>query len=703
MAKESPIPRAPGTALFTGGGWLHHHSTQWPSAESETTDTSRRPGEQVLILSDPCRVLVAHTAAEVPALLGELGAEQARGRYVAGYVAYEAGAAFGLTVKTPDPLPLAWAAVYPEEAARLLSGPERSRLFEAVDTSRVARMVAAIEPRLSVSKPEFVRAIERIRELIAAGDTYQVNYTVRARFDLEVDPFDYFLALVLRQAVPYAAFLDLGDTQILSLSPELFLRRKERLLESMPMKGTRPRKDDPAADAALAEELIHSMKDRAENLMIVDMVRNDLGRVSRAGSVQVPALYSVEPYRTVWQMASTVTGRVRREAAAGEILAATFPGASITGAPKHHTMEIIADLETEPRGVYTGTVGLFLPGGDFTCNLAIRTLVHRGGSFRLGVGAGMVWDSDPLEEYEETLTKASFALPAVGSRWERLPPAQRVQAASIGLFETLLLEAPDAAARAPAQAAAEGAGAAMAGTQAEALAGTLAGAMAGADAPAVSAVRPQASRSREGSDVLSRYRHLGEHLDRMTASARELGLAFDRAEAEALLFELASAEADAAVVRLDLSAEGALRASARPLPEMPAGPVALMVSPFRTDPGDSLLTHKTTARHLYDQEWARAQACGCQDALFFNYLGRVTEGAITNVFVHLDGAWLTPPVTDGLLPGIWRAGFLRETDAEERSLSLDDLFRGDEVVIGNSVRGAMSVDTLVVNALEGLV
>ncbi len=144
------------------------------------------------------------------------------------------------------------------------------------------------------------------------------------------------------------------------------------------MKGTRPRKHEPAADAALAQELIQSEKDRAENLMIVDMVRNDLGRVSKAGSVHVPALYSVEPYRTVWQMASTVTGRVRRETAPGEILAATFPGASITGAPKHHTMEIIADLETEPRGVYTGTVGLFLPDGDFTCNLAIRTLVHRG-------------------------------------------------------------------------------------------------------------------------------------------------------------------------------------------------------------------------------------------------------------------------------------------------------------------------------------
>ena len=243
------LPRGPGTTLFTGGGWLRpqHEGEHGLSegAASPPRPSEGRPGDDILVLSDPCRILAANTADEVPALLEEIGAEQALGRYVAGYVAYEAGAAFGLTVKAPGPLPdslpLAWMAVYPAEVARRLSGPEREDLFAAVDTSRVARILAGTEPKLSVSKPEFVQAIGRIRELIAAGDTYQVNYTVRARFDLDVEPLDYFLAMVLRQSVPYAAFLDLGDAQILSLSPELFLRRKGRLLESMPMKGTRPR------------------------------------------------------------------------------------------------------------------------------------------------------------------------------------------------------------------------------------------------------------------------------------------------------------------------------------------------------------------------------------------------------------------------------------------------------------------------------
>ena len=627
-------------------------------------------------------MLIARTADEIPALLDEIGAEQARGRHVAGYVAYEAGAAFGLTVKTPNSLPLAWMAAYPAGSVQRLSERDRGRLLDDVDTSRVARMIAATEPKLSVTRQEFGRAIGRIRELIAAGDTYQVNYTVRARFDLDIDPLEYFLALVLRQPVPYAAFLDLGETHILSLSPELFLRRQGTLVESMPMKGTRPRSDSPTDDAALAQELIRSEKDRAENLMIVDMVRNDLGRVSRAGSIHVPALFAVEPYRTVWQMVSTVTGKVRRDAPPGQIMAATFPGASITGAPKHHTMEIISQLETEPRGVYTGTVGLFLPGGDFTCNLGIRTLVHERGSFRLGVGSGIVWDSDPEEEYQETLHKASFALPPAGSRWEPMPVVERVRAAAIGLFETIPLETPGAAA--PTDAAGE------VRTDRR------------APRPPEYAAQVALQEEPEKHAILSRYRHLSRHLDRLAASAIQLGLSFDRATAERELSELALATEGSVVVRLGLAVNGELQLTSRPVPEKASAPIGLMVSPFRTDPLDPLLAHKTTARYVYDEERERAQTCGCQEVIFLNLAGHVTEGAITNVFVRLGGSWVTPPVEDGLLPGIWRADFLRERRATERSLTLDELLLADEIVVGNTVRGAMRVDTLVVNSLTGI-
>jgi para-aminobenzoate synthetase/4-amino-4-deoxychorismate lyase len=166
--------------------------------------------------------------------------------------------------------------------------------------------------------------------------------------------------------------------------------------------------------------------------------------------------------------------------------------------------------------------------------------------------------------------------------------------------------------------------------------------------------------------------------------------------------DVATATAEPLVVRLELGADGTYRLTTRPVPARAPAPIALMVSPFRTDPYDSLLTHKTTARHLYDQERERAGACDCQEALFLNYFGRVTEGAITNIFARFGDAWFTPPVADGLLPGIWRADFLQTTGATERSLTLDDLLLADEIVVGNSVRGAMPVDTVVVNCLTGL-
>ncbi len=364
--------RGRGTALFAGGGaWL-------PRRPLEST-----PPGAALLFSDPCRILVADKPDDLPGLLAEVEAEQERGRYVAGYLAYEAGAVYGLTVRdpAPDALPPAWMAVYTPESLTVVPEAEWRAHLDQVEVSRVAEALARIKPELSVSREEYTEAIARVRAYIAAGDTYQVNYTVRGRFPLgapnlavpgeaaphgvpgadTIDPLDYFLALVIRQQVPYAAYLDLGDAQVVSLSPEMFLRRDGGRLESRPMKGTRPRGATHVEDVALAYELAETEKERAENLMIVDMVRNDLGRVCRAGSVRVPTLYAVEPYRTVWQMTSTVVGDVNPRATLGDIMEAMFPGASITGAPKHHTMEIIAELETEPRDVYTGAVGLLLP------------------------------------------------------------------------------------------------------------------------------------------------------------------------------------------------------------------------------------------------------------------------------------------------------------------------------------------------------
>jgi len=262
---------------------------------------------------------------------------------------------------------------------------------------------------LNVTRDEYGAAIAAIKDYIAAGDTYQVNYTCHARFAAALDPRDYFLAMVRSHPVPYAAYVNLGPAQVLSLSPELLLDKRGPHLRTKPMKGTRPRGRTPAEDAALRAELTTSLKDRAENLMIVDMMRNDLGRICEIGSVAVPILFEAEQYGTVWQMTTTVTGQLRDDLGLADIIAATLPGSSVTGAPKRRTMEIIRELEPEPRGVYCGAIGLFTSDRDFTLNLPIRTLVHRDGQYDLGIGAGIVWDSDPQSEYEETLLKSQFA------------------------------------------------------------------------------------------------------------------------------------------------------------------------------------------------------------------------------------------------------------------------------------------------------
>jgi para-aminobenzoate synthetase/4-amino-4-deoxychorismate lyase len=272
----------------------------------------------------------------------------------------------------------------------------------------------------SVDRPGFTRAIERIHEAIRAGETYQVNYTYRLHGEAYGSPVGLYRRLRARQPVAYGALMALPDaTQVLSCSPELLLRHDAGLLTARPMKGTAPRIAAPESDSETARLLSLDIKNRAENLMIVDLLRNDLGRIAQTGSVKVPALFAIEPYATLFQMTSTVNAQVRPEVGFAELLRAVFPCGSITGAPKHHTMELIAGLESTPRGLYCGAIGwIDAPRGherlgDFCLSVAIRTLTlgpEKGGlrPARLGIGAGIVLDSRADDEFEECLLKARF-------------------------------------------------------------------------------------------------------------------------------------------------------------------------------------------------------------------------------------------------------------------------------------------------------
>ena len=273
--------------------------------------------------------------------------------------------------------------------------------------------------RANFSREGYLEAVERAREYIAAGDIFQVNLSQRFEVPLPFPPYQLYKQLRRCNPAPYAAYLNFPGVQVVSASPELFLRLKGDRVETRPMKGTRPRGTEPEQDQALARELQGSIKDRAENVMIVDLMRNDIGRVCRFGTVRVPRLYTLEKYATVWQLTSTVAGRLRAGLGTVDLLRAAFPGGSVTGAPKVRAMEIIDGLEPTCRGVYTGAIGYISFHGDMELNMAIRTFVVKDGRAYFQVGGAVTYDSVAEAEYRETLDKARALFLALGL----VPPA----------------------------------------------------------------------------------------------------------------------------------------------------------------------------------------------------------------------------------------------------------------------------------------
>ena len=358
----------------------------------------RRAGRW-LLFRDPLEVLSACDIGSVRDLLRRVErAVEHGGLHAAGFVAYEAAPAFDPALRTRPPdgrLPLAWFGLY--------------RAPTPLDALPAARTMPGLADwRPTIARSDYARAIARIKGWIERGDTYQVNFTYRLRAAFSGDTWALFARLAGAQGAAYGACLDLGDHALCSASPELFFRLDGDLLTCKPMKGTAARHPLRRGDEAQAEWLRHSEKNRAENLMIVDMVRHDIGRVARVGTVTVPALFEAERYPTLWQMTSTVSGRT--DAPWADIVAALFPAASVTGAPKCRTMQIIAELETTPRGVYTGGIGFLSPGRRAQFNVAIRTAVidRRKGAAEYGTGSGVVWDSDETAEFDECRTKAAI-------------------------------------------------------------------------------------------------------------------------------------------------------------------------------------------------------------------------------------------------------------------------------------------------------
>lgn len=514
----------------------------------------------------------------------------------------------------------------------------------------------------SVSRDAFDAAIAAVHDALRAGDSYQVNYTYRLNFDVFGTPLALYRRLRARQPVRYGALIALpGGAWVVSCSPELFVEKHGDVLRARPMKGTAPRSADPREDTAAAAFLASDPKNRAENVMIVDLLRNDVSRIARTGTVKVPALFSVEPYASVWQMTSTVEAGWRGGTTFAQMLRALFPCGSITGAPKYKTMQLIDTIESTPRGLYTGAIGWLdapqdeaapagaaasdgAPGcGDFCLSVAIRTLTLEAAAVdavatsatrdaataiagrrrgTMGVGAGIVLDSVAADEYAECELKARFLTDAD-------PGFQ--------LFET------------------------TAATRADGI------------------------------------RHLDRHLARLQRSADAFGFRFD---ADALRREIdarcAALDGNGAYrMKLALAKDGTIEIVAAPLKPLPAGPVGVMLASAHgfapTRASDALLLHKTTRRAEYDRAWQAAEALGGFDMLFVNERGEVTEGGRSNLFVKLDGQWVTPPLASGVLPGVMRGVLLDDPafGAVERVVTRDDLARAQGLLLTNALRGAL--------------
>ncbi|MEZ5923134.1 MAG: aminodeoxychorismate synthase component I [Hyphomicrobiaceae bacterium] len=370
-------------------------------------DNSLDRGGLRLLFDEPAEVIVAHEPAEVGPALARIEKALGAGQHAAGFFAYELGLLLEprLAHRLPRKrdVPLLWFVIV--NRPRRLSDADCLRFLK----SRAGAHSAPRTISVSLDEKAYLSRFDIVKDMIASGDIYQLNLTFKARFEIEGPPEAHYLDLRKKQRVAYGAVVATDTFTILSSSPELFVRITDGVIETRPMKGTAARAMSIAADAEAKRILASDVKQRAENLMIVDLMRNDIGRISEIGSVEVTDLFSVETYRTLHQLTSGVRAQLEPGIGLSDWLPAIFSPGSVTGAPKVRAMELISELETEPRGVYCGAIGWLAPNGDACFNVAIRTAtIWPGGKAEMGIGSGVVWDSVGTSEYAECLLKMKF-------------------------------------------------------------------------------------------------------------------------------------------------------------------------------------------------------------------------------------------------------------------------------------------------------
>jgi len=560
----------------------------------------RALGERYTFIQ-PIKELKTRDLSEVANLLAQVESYQEQGYYVVGYVSYEAAPAF-------------------EEKLAVHTAPLLGEyllyftVHDSVETSPIPLTYEEVDLPSNwqevTSAEDYEKAIAQIHHHLRQGDTYQVNYTVQLKQDLSANPFSIYNRMVVEQEAGYNAYVEHDEMAVISMSPELFFEQNDRELTTRPMKGTTQRGVTDDEDLKEAAWLEQDPKNRSENMMIVDLLRNDMNRISEVGSEHVERLCQVEQYSTVWQMTSTIKSQLREDVDLVVIFRSLFPCGSITGAPKIATMEIIKDLEPQPRGVYCGTIGILLPNGRRIFNVAIRTIQLHQGKAIYGVGGGITWDSTWESEYREVHQKAAV-LYRKQARFQLITTGRISQ-------KQLLFE--------------------------------------------------------------------DQHLERLTKASRYFAYPFDPEELRQKIEEECQAcdSHQDSRLRITLSKSGEMKLSRQILTPLSPSFCKAKLCLQEADLNQSFTYFKTTHRpHL---------SLGEQEIIYHNVVGELLETSIGNLVLKINGKLYTPPISLGILPGIYRQHLLERGQVEEKVLTLADLNQAEAIYGCNAVRGLYELE-----------
>ena len=546
--------------------------------------------------TQPIKELKTRDLAEVADLLAQVESYQEQGYYVVGYVSYEAAPAFEEKLAVHKAPLLGEYLLYFTVHDRVETSPI-PLTYEEVDLPSNWQEVTSAE--------DYEKAIDQIHHHLRQGDTYQVNYTVQLKQHLSANPFAIYNRMVVEQEAGYNAYVEHDDMAVISMSPEFFFEQNGRELTTRPMKGTTKRGLTDAEDLNEAAWLEQDPKNRSENMMIVDLLRNDMNRISEVGSEHVERLCQVEQYSTVWQMTSTIKSQLRPDVDLVEIFRSLFPCGSITGAPKIATMEIIKDLEPQPRGVYCGTIGLLLPNGRRIFNVAIRTIQLHQGKAIYGVGGGITWDSTWESEYREVHQKAAV-LYRKQARFKLITTGRISQ-------KQLLFE--------------------------------------------------------------------DQHLERLTKASRYFSFPFDPEELRQKIEEECQAcdSHQDYRLRITISKSGEMELSRQILTPLSPSFCKAKLCLQEADLNQSFTYFKTTHRpHL---------SLGKQEIIYHNAAGELLETSIGNLVLKINGKLYTPPLSLGILTGIYRQHLLERGQIKEKIMTLEDLNQAETIYGCNAVRG----------------